>query len=295
MGIELFREAILGGLSSMSAATCTHPIDLLKVRFQLSSRTTEGGALTIVTDIIKKEGVSGLYKGLTASLLRQATYSTTRFGAYAGITDVIGKLHHKDGHQSHEDKLFGGLLAGAMGAVAGNPADMVMVRMQGDGRLAPEKRRNYKNVVDGIRRVVQEEGVLALWKGSTPTVFRAMLMTAAQKGEYEHAKEFLLSRDFEDSWMVHFSASLYAGFIATTVTSPVDVVKTRFQNAARSGSASPMYSGPLDCFLKTVKQEGPLALYKGFIPNFLRLGPQTMITMLVWEELEKLVHYMQHS
>ena len=58
----------------------------------------------------------------------------------------------------------------------GNPADLALVRMQNDTALPAEERRNYKNVVDAFRRIVKEEGVLALWRGCVPTIIRAMAL-----------------------------------------------------------------------------------------------------------------------
>ena len=66
------------------------------------------------------------------------------------------------------------LTAGFIGSIVGNPADLALIRMQNDTALKPEERRNYKNVVDAFSRIVKEEGVLALWRGCTPTVIRAM-------------------------------------------------------------------------------------------------------------------------
>ena len=47
------------------------------------------------------------------------------------------------------------------------------------------------------------------------------------------------------------------------------------------------YRNGLDCLVKTVKSEGVLGLYKGFIPNWLRLGPHTIISFFIFESLRK--------
>ena len=70
-----------GGLASAGAACCTHPLDLLKVHLQTAGK--EKTSLILSTaNIIKNQGVLALYSGLSASLMRQLTYSTTRFGIY---------------------------------------------------------------------------------------------------------------------------------------------------------------------------------------------------------------------
>ena len=84
------KEVILprwyfGGLASAGAACFTHPLDLIKVHFQTASSKSGGARPSIVgttVNIIRSDGFFGLYSGLSASLLRQLTYSTTRFGFY---------------------------------------------------------------------------------------------------------------------------------------------------------------------------------------------------------------------
>ena len=82
----------------MGAACCSHPLDLLKVRLQLQTNaptpcapaaasvpSARPGMVPLVISIIRNEGVLSLYAGLSASLTRQATYSTVRFGCYEGL------------------------------------------------------------------------------------------------------------------------------------------------------------------------------------------------------------------
>ena len=70
-----------GGLASAGAACCTHPLDLLKVHLQTSAKE-KTGLIKMTGNIIRSQGVLALYNGLSASLLRQLTYSTTRFAIY---------------------------------------------------------------------------------------------------------------------------------------------------------------------------------------------------------------------
>ena len=68
----------------MGAACCTHPLDLIKVHLQTSSSSDgqKRGIAGAVAKVYRSDGVKGFYSGLTASLLRQASYSTTRFAIY---------------------------------------------------------------------------------------------------------------------------------------------------------------------------------------------------------------------
>lgn len=57
---------------------------------------------------------------------------------------------------------------------------------------------------------------------------------------------------------------------------------------ARVRPQGQLYGGLADCLVKIWQQEGPLALYKGLGPAYLRLGPHTVLSMLFWDELRKL-------
>ncbi len=68
-----------------------------------------------------------------------------------------------------------------------------MVRLQADGKMPEELRRNYKNAFDAIMRVSQEEGVAALWTGCQATVNRAVIVTVGHIAAYDIFKQLLLS------------------------------------------------------------------------------------------------------
>lgn len=177
-----------GGLASAGAACCTHPLDLIKVHFQTASAAAASGGpnsaiatrptmLKTAVRIVKADGVFALYSGLTASLLRQLTYSTTRFGMY----EVAKQQVAPNGEQIPlvQRVLLAGV-SGAAGGLVGTPADMVNVRMQNDIKLPAGQRRNYKNAIDGLIRVGREEGFRGLFKGTTMATSRAIMMSIGQ-------------------------------------------------------------------------------------------------------------------
>jgi solute carrier family 25 oxoglutarate transporter 11 len=277
---------VMGGLSGMIATCFVQPMDLIKNRMQLSG---EGGgkkvhktAFHAVANIARQEGVYGLYNGLSAGLLRQASYTTTRLGVYQWLEDSVGP------NPNVFKKLLMGMTAGGVGAVVGNPAEVVLVRMTADGRLPPAERRNYSNAFTALFRIMREEGVATLWRGTTPTVARAMVLNAAQLGGYSQAKQGLLSSGyFKDDIKLHFAASLISGFLSTAVSIPIDISKTRLQTMKVNEKGEFPYKGTTDVLMKVVRNEGFLSLWKGFTPYFLRLGPHTIITFVALEQMKK--------
>ncbi|OVA01797.1 Mitochondrial brown fat uncoupling protein [Macleaya cordata] len=325
MGVKGFVE---GGIASIIAGCSTHPLDLLKVRMQLQGEThipnpaaaTETvrpafafhastaarpnaiptpppppppppprvGLVSVGIKIVQTEGLPALFSGVSATVLRQTLYSTTRMGLY----DILKQkwTDPNTGNMPLLRKIAAGLIAGGIGAAVGNPADVAMVRMQADGRLPVAQRRNYKSVVDAITQMSKQEGVTSLWRGSSLTVNRAMIVTASQLASYDQIKETILEKGLmKDGLGTHVISSFAAGFVAAVASNPVDVIKTRVMNMKVEAGAAPPYSGALDCAMKTIRAEGPMALYKGFIPTISRQGPFTVVLFVTLEQVRKLL------
>ncbi|KAG8373427.1 hypothetical protein BUALT_Bualt11G0023100 [Buddleja alternifolia] len=246
------------------------------------------GPVSVGLKIIQQDGAAALFSGVSATVLRQTLYSTTRMGLY----DIL-KTKWTDPKTNNiplTKKIVAGLIAGGVGAAVGNPADVAMVRMQADGRLPISQRRNYKSVIDAISQMTKNEGITSLWRGSSLTVNRAMLVTASQLASYDQFKEMILEKGvMKDGLGTHVTASFAAGFVAAVASNPVDVIKTRVMNMKVEPGQTAPYSGAVDCAMKTIKAEGPMALYKGFIPTISRQGPFTIVLFVTLEQVRKLL------
>lgn len=273
---------VFGTASAITATFFTHPIDVVKYRMQLASAGAPQSTVGAARALVASDGVGGLYKGLTASMMRQASYGTTRLGLY---TSLLERFTLEDGTPPPLlQKLGISMTAGAVGAVVGNPFDLALVRMAADSSLPEAARRNYSNVFDAVGRIVRTEGVPALWIGCGPTVSRCVILNMAQLTTYSQAKEELLKTSmFQDNIWCHLVSSMISGFVATAASTPFDVAKTRVQN-----QVTQEYSGMLDCLSKTAKNEGVLSLWKGFTPAYLRLAPQTVLIFVFLEQFNKI-------
>ncbi|EDV27331.1 uncharacterized protein TRIADDRAFT_21144 [Trichoplax adhaerens] len=271
-----------GGLAGAAAACFTHPLDLVKVHLQTQQQASMG-ASRMAINVVKTDGITALYTGLSASVMRQLTYSTARFAIYDYLKT---KFQHGNDPLPFIQKIGIAAVGGAVGGIVGNPADMVNVRMQNDVKIPKENRRNYRHVFDGLRRVAAEEGVPKWFTGVTMTASRAILMTIAQVAVYDQAKQMLLTTGyFVDNPITHFTASTIAGTVATTITQPTDVMKTRLMNA-KPGEFRSIFH----CILFTAKS-GPLSFFKGYVPAWVRLAPHTILTFLFYEQIRRINGY----
>lgn len=258
--------------------------DIGQVRLQTRTVDAPKTMTGTFVHVFKHDGFLGLYRGLSASLLRQLTYSTTRFGVYE---ELKSEFASPDTPLALPVLIAAASVSGFLGGIAGNPADVLNVRMQHDAALPREQRRNYKNAIDGLIRMTREEGWKSLFRGVWPNSMRAVLMTASQLASYDSFKRALLQHTpLEDNLTTHFTASFLAGFVATTICSPVDVVKTRIMSASES-------KGLLKLLADVYRVEGLGWMFRGWVPSFIRLGPHTIFTFLAFEQHKKIYRKMK--
>ncbi|PSK55151.1 hypothetical protein B9Z65_2540 [Elsinoe australis] len=248
------------------------------------------GSVGTAVEVVKNDGVTGLYRGLTAGLARQLLYGTTRFAIY----DILkARLQHKSPDAPPATKssnllaLIGAAsFSGFVGGIVGNPADLANVRMQNDSTLPASQRRNYRNVFSAWISMAREPGgfpknaMRGVWANST----RAAIMTSSQLAAYDAFKDILTSptgifKLSPDSSVTHFTASTLAGLVATTLCSPVDVIKTQIMKARAEEVKS---VGEL--VRTNFAESGPRWMFRGWVPSFTRLGPQTVATLMILEQ-----------
>ncbi|XP_043270135.1 mitochondrial 2-oxoglutarate/malate carrier protein-like [Venturia canescens] len=267
------------GLSGMAATCFVHPMDVIKNRMQMSQNGVTIGQT--LTSIFHAGGLTKFYAGLSAGLLRQATYTTARLGIYNQLNDI----ESNEGSPGIGTLILMAGTAGSTGAFVGTPAEVALVRMSSDGRLPADQRRNYKNVVDAFLRIIREEGATTLWRGSVATMGRAAVVNVSQLATYSQAK-ILFNKKFDvpEGIGLHFSASMLSGIVTAFNSMPFDIAKTRIQNLEGKGKPPNV----LHVITKIARTEGVTALWKGFLPTYYRIGPHTVITFIFNEQFAKL-------
>ena len=205
----------------------------MKTRIQLAGEGSAGKAaspLAVAREALRTEGPAAFYAGYSAAATRQIVYGSARLGLFRVFSDELRAARGSDAPLPLWLKAAAGLASGAVSSFVGNPFDLALVRMQADATLPPGERRGYTGVVDACRRVVRDEGVLALWRGSMPTVARAMALNAAMLATADQVKEALAPHLGGLASLPNLVASsLVAGVAASVASLPFDMVKTRLQ------------------------------------------------------------------
>ena len=270
----------LGGLAAVTAEMSTFPLDSMKTRIQMNGK--EGlpiykSTFDCMVKTLKSYGIMGFYKGASAAIYRQITYSTVRIGCYEKIKRYFSADINQIGFFQ---KFFAGGIAGAIGCLVGNPGDILKIRLIND-----INNLKYKGLIDASKQIFEKDGFGGFFKGLNVNISRAIIVNATELATYDHVKNFLANTGGLDPshLKTHFLASLIAGFFAALLSSPADVIKTRYMNQMKYGSN---YKGSLDCAISLFKTEGFFVFYKGFIPYFLRIGPWTIIFFILYEKLK---------
>lgn len=228
-----------------------------------------------------------MYSGLGAGLTRQVVYTGARLGLFDIFTEK-SKDKAYEGVPSFVKTSVCALSAGGIAAVAGNPADLALIRMQADSMLPAEQRRNYRGVFHALSSIASAEGPAGLFKGAMPTATRAMALNFGMLAFNSESKKLLKANGAPEGVQV-FGASAIAGFFASFFSLPFDFVKTQIQKMKPDPVTGEMpFKGPVDCAMQQVKQGGITRLWAGFPTFYFRIAPHAMITLIAQDSIKKL-------
>lgn len=293
---------VLSCIAAATAETVTFPIDITKTRLQLQgerhalAEATPGSKVNVYRGmfrtcygIIREEGVLSLYRGLRPALMRHVVYSGCRLTFYEVIRDHVFKKD-KNGKYPLWKAIPTGMMSGAMGQFLASPADLVKIRLQMEGRRRLDGMEpRYRGTIHAFRSIVKSDGVLGLWKGWLPNCQRAAFVCLGDLTTYDTVKQLLLRKtSLQDNALTHCLSSICSGLVSATLGTPLDVMKSRMMNQAYKNGKGEFYSSTTDCLVKTVRGEGLLALYKGFVPIWSRMAPWSLTFWLVYEEVRVL-------
>jgi len=268
--LSLAESLVASGGAVVGATIVTHPIDVVKVRLQLSEKGSAradsfslGRFLRLWPTLYRQEGVSTFFSGVRAGVLRAGTYGAARIGLCEPLQSSSGS------------KTLGALAAGVLATCLGNPFEVLKVRLQarpGEARCGELR---------ALVSMVREEGPLVLARGFRWAATRSALLTASQVVPYDASKAAMrVYGRLREGIGLHLLASLAAGIVTCTATAPVDVIKTRVMSSAQGQPVS---------LAAMLRAEGPFVFFKGWLANYVRIGPQTLFIFMFYEQTRKLV------
>lgn len=289
------RPFLIALVSTCTATCCIQPIDMVKVQIQLQEGGASGGTvirnpISMAKHLVGQNGFFFLYKGLSAGLLRQATYGMSRLGIFRTLTEKYKPEGKTAADIDFKTKVLCSLTAGGTGALIGTPADAALVRMQADTKLPLEQRRGYTNAFNALYRMATEEGLNGFFAGATPTIVRGLAINVGMLTTYDSFKQMNAGWcGGEGSQQNRFVSGFLSGWVAATVSLPFDFIKTRLQKQRADSNGVMPYKGVLDCAAKVAKNEGTLVFYQGYSTFVVRITPHIMLTWVMLDNVRDLL------
>ncbi|CCH59240.1 hypothetical protein TBLA_0B04020 [Henningerozyma blattae CBS 6284] len=272
-----------GAVAGISEILLMYPLDVVKTRMQLqvsnpgitNSDTMYGGIIDCFTKMIRKEGASKLYKGISSPILMEAPKRATKFATNEEFSYQYKRLFPNVGAQSIAT--LSGASAGICEAFVVVPFELVKIRLQ-------DRNSVFKGPLDVLRNLIKKEGVFSIYNGLESTLWRQSVWNAGYFGSIFQIRSILNQYpSMEKNVTIRdLIAGMIGGTIGVLLNIPFDVVKSRIQSQPILENGVRKYNWAWPSLFVVYREEGFLALYKGFLPKVVRLGPGGGIMLVVF-------------
>ncbi|KIY49166.1 mitochondrial carrier [Fistulina hepatica ATCC 64428] len=287
MSADSTIHALAGAVGGIFAMTATYPLVFVSTRAAVERRKEEKPTIRVFADIIRREGVVGLYSGLGSSLLGIVITNGVYYYFYERSRGAILKWRGTGKSMTTLESMLMGLIAGSATTILSNPFWVIQTSqairtMSDDDDAASEK----PNVVikrlgffETVNNLISQHGFSAFWRGLRPALV-LVINPILQYTIFEQLKNFLVSRRrrrLRLAGALNVAVSLLSDWdffvlgalsklVATTATYPYIVVKNR----SYAGQSSARYKSALDGILSILKVEGISGLYRGISSKLLQ-------------------------
>ncbi|RHY17123.1 hypothetical protein DYB25_012607 [Aphanomyces astaci] len=274
-----WQSVTAGVFAGCVTRSCTSPLDVLKILFQVNAMKGGGSIKATVVHLYHTRGALDFWKGNLAGCCRLGPYSGVKFCLYDQLQAQI--VH--DGNPKSMERAVCGAIAGMVATLAVYPMELIRTRLI-------VNIHHTSSISREIVSIVQNEGVRGLYRGCLSGLVGSIPFEGIQFAVYDYGKTYAVDNRWPPwRWpgtkthlhtVDHFVLGSFAGAAAQLVSYPFDTVKKRLQMQTTTGMK---YTGIIDCFEKVVHEEGTLGLYRGSVPNMIRLVPYAAIMFASYE------------
>uniref|UniRef100_A0A8C4WUH8 Solute carrier family 25 member 24 n=1 Tax=Eptatretus burgeri TaxID=7764 RepID=A0A8C4WUH8_EPTBU len=260
-----WRQLVAGGGAGAVSRTCTAPLDRLKVIMQVkSSRSNRIGLIGGLRTMVSEGGLRSLWRGNGVNVVKIAPETAIKFMSYEQIKRLIGSESGKP--IGIIERFLSGSLAGATAQTVIYPMEVVKTR------LALGQTGEYTSIIDCGRKILQRQGLLAFYKGYTPNILGIIPYAGIDLAIYERIALFI-------SGYQRYSA-LPGAFVILNLL-PFCNFSASYQTIdSKQLSMS-------NLFHSIWSKEGFSGLYRGLVPNFMKVIPAVGISYVVYENIKR--------
>ncbi|KAJ2462365.1 hypothetical protein GGI03_004517 [Coemansia sp. RSA 2337] len=278
-----WKDFVAGSLAGAAQVAVGHPLDTIKVRMQIGGAAFSG-PIDCLARTVRSEGIRGLYKGMASPLAGCAAVNSLLFWAYSygkfaqtgslDVTPTLGQI------------AITGAGAGIVNSILASPVELIKVRLQVQNSTSIAAGATlFRGPVHLATHLAQQFGVRGIMWGFWATVAREVPAYAAFYTGFEFTKrrlaQALAGGDSSKLGAVPLMCSGSVGGICYwTACYPLDVIKSRVQNAA----APPRGLGYIASAAKDImKEQGVKGFFRGYTPSVVRSIPAAGVTFATYE------------
>lgn len=274
----ILKSFLTGAFSGACSTLLFQPLDLVKTRLQNPARFSSGvnvGMVSLVFDVVRNERVSGLWKGTVPSVVR----------CVPGVGMYFCSLHWLE--SSLKIKNPGPLEAVCLGVVARSLAGITLLPVTVIKTRFESGSYSYNSLTNALHHLYKTEGRKGLFSGLIPTLFRDAPFSGLYLLFYTQTKKLIPSRWKPETSvkgsappLVFFLCGLTAGSLASLITHPADVIKTRMQLFPKKYSNLKL---AVSCIYS---EKGVNGFLQGLLPRLVR---RTLMSAMAWTIYEQVM------
>ncbi|XP_056639554.1 probable mitochondrial glutathione transporter SLC25A40 [Diorhabda sublineata] len=248
------------------------------------------GTIDAFIKISRNEGILSLWSGLSPTLVLALPATIVYFVVYEQL-----KNHFKDKYREKiknvnvyqiQTPLWIPLVSGGVARIISvslvSPLELFRTKMQ-------SQKLSYLELNQALKTLVKQDGLIGLWRGIFPTLYRDVPFSAIYWMNYETIKSVMGVTDSKPSFWVSFCAGAFAGTVAASVTTPFDVVKTHQQiefgetNLYNAGDKTKKNRSTIDVIRQIKAKHGVKGLFTGLAPRLIKVAPACAIMISTFE------------
>ncbi|KVI07201.1 protein MITOFERRINLIKE 1, chloroplastic [Cynara cardunculus var. scolymus] len=260
--LSVFERALIGagagGIAGAFTYVCLHPLDTIKTKLQTkgASKIYEN-TFDAIVKTFQSKGILGFYSGVSAVIVGSTASSAIYFGTCEFGKSVLSKL-------PNYPPVLIPPTAGAMGNLISSaimvPKELITQRMQ-----TGAKGRSWEVLL----RILEKDGILGLYAGYSATLLRNLPAGVLSYSSFEYLKAAVLIKTKQANLepLQSVCCGALAGGISASLTTPLDVVKTRLMTQVHSEAVEKIAFSVSETVKQILKEEGWVGFTRGMGPR----------------------------
>lgn len=281
------KRMTVGGIAGVISRTLTAPIELYKIQRQNSYMEN-----ATIRDVLKKEGVCGLWKGNLTNIIRIFPQTGINYTVYKSIYESqllrTKFTHHqnKSYDKTHDSyrQMISGMMGGIISTICIYPLETIRSRLS-----LQTNKNHYSGIIDAMKRMKIHE----LYRGLSVGLMGFVPFNTLNFVIFHGVKHRMMELNYKkeekkqiNNVYIYMMSGGIAGVGSVSITYPTDVIRRRL-HLQGFDKCVPTYDGIMDCIHKIYKSEGMYGYYRGLGACYMKLFPAVSIQFTIMEYLNE--------